>query len=325
MVWRKLVSSMAMIAVVVTAGAPARGEEGPTTKRARAALRFELPPLRKPNEARWTGEWFAALEEATRRNVPVVAVLSDDVSAGFNTMKEAVYSTEEFARFTHRVVLLAAFDGKQHPAKPRVVDGREIAWCDLFDCPCDDHRAAFVRVRNDFAQREYWNPLHVFVSPAGKELTRAEGHVLTIDRLKEELAVASKALPGPSLTYVNYRDLLVRLRGLVDLREKKGHQWVDAELGKLLEAEQKAITNAPQQRVLVTAAMVAFVESLRSALLEEGDGLIEDASELIASGDVAGARKLLASVMRSFKGLPPSKAAELAFAKLPASEPKKKG
>ncbi|MBL8841332.1 MAG: hypothetical protein JNL90_07370 [Planctomycetes bacterium] len=301
-----LVPAFAAVAPRASASAAARGtdEVGLLTRRARSRLEFEVPAEKKPDEVRWTGDWLAALAESARRNVPVLAILSDDQSAGFQTMSSAVYSKEGFGALSQKVVLVAAFDGKAHPAKERTVAGATVAWCELFRCSCDDHRASYLVVRDTFAQREYWNPLHVFVGADGIELARAEGHQLTLARLQEELAHATKERAGPWMGYGEYVALLKSVRALVDSREKRGGAHVHRELGKLLQAEQRGSKDAELPRPLKTAAMTAWIVELQAALIEEAEGLIEDALELARGGDRAGAKKRLAAIARGMKGLP---------------------
>lgn len=302
-----------LLAPVLAAASPsaravgaARGvdEVGLLTRRARSRLEFEVPAEKKPDEVRWTGDWLAALAEAARRNVPVLAILSDDQSAGFKTMSSAVYSKEGFGALSQKVVLVAAFDGKAHPSKERKVAGATVPWCEQFDCSCDDHRASYLVVRDTFAQREYWNPLHVFVGADGIERARAEGHQLTLARLQEELAHATKERVGPSMGYGEYVALLKSVRALVDSREKRGGAHVHRELGKLLQAEQRGSKDAELPRPLKTAALAAWIVELQAVLIEEAEGLIEDARELVRGGDRAGARKRLAALVRGMKGLP---------------------
>ncbi len=294
----------------------------PLTQSARRRLEFEVPRERKADEVRWTGDWYGALDEATRRNVPVLAVLSDDQSSGFKSMSSAVYSKPGFGALSQKVVLLAAFDGKAHPSKPRVAANASIDWCDLFDCACDEHRASYVKVRDEFAQREYWNPLHVFVGADGLERARAEGHQLTIERLEEELAHANKDRAHPSFSYGEYAALLASVRALIDQREKRGGSFVHRELGKLLIAEQKGIKDASLPRPLKTAALAQWIGELQAALIEEAEGQIEEALEVARAGDRAAARKRLANVVRGMKGLPVAADAQKQLDKLPADDPK---
>lgn len=301
------------------------GEPCDQTRRARARLEFEVPAAKKKSEARWVGNWSLALEEAGRRNVPLLAVYSDDQSVGFKTVSKTVYALDDFALLTHEVVLLAAFDGDKHPSKPRQVEGREVAWCSFFDCRCDDHRAAFSRVRADYLQREFWNPVHLFVGADAVELTRAEGHEVTLDRLREELAFATKERKGASLSYRDYQALLEKLRELVDQRTKRGHAWVHGELGKLVAAERKAPPETRTARPLGTPKMADFAEELRAAVVEEAEGLVTDAVATAQRGDVAEARRQLSALVRSAKGLGPDVAAQQELARLPAGEAGKKG
>ncbi len=309
-------------ATAVIAATEAR-PQGATTLEARRRLEFDVPPFVRSDQARWVGDFDLALEEALRRNVPIVAVLSDDQSAGFKTVRESVYSQAGFPKFSRQCVLLAAFDGKAHPAKPRTVRGGEVPWCDLFDCPCDDHRSSFLRVRSAYATREYWNPLHVFVASDGVEVGRVESHLTTQRQLDDELARVRTTM-RPSLDFEEYRVLLDRLRACVDQREKKGRGNVHDELGRMLAAETKAEKEGGARRVLKTAAMRKFVEELRASLVDEGQGLIEDADEMARARRFEEARKLLLHVRKSFRGLPPAAAAEKSLAGLPAPPPGRK-
>ena len=304
---------------------PSEGEPCDLTLRARSRLEFELPAARKKSETRWVGHWGAALEEAARRNVPLLAVFTDDQSAGFRTVSKTVYAQDDFAPFSHEVVLLAAFDGKQHASKPKNGDGGERAWCSLFDCWCDDHRAAFAKVRADYVQREFWNPVHLFVGADSVELTRAEGHEVTLERLREELAFATKERKGPSLAFRDYQELLAKLRELVEQRSKRGHAWVHGELGRLVVAERKAPPETRTARPLGTPRMADFAEELRTALVEEAEGLVVDAVAAARRGDVAEARRQLTALVRGAKGLGPDVTAREELAKLPAGEAGKKG
>jgi hypothetical protein len=310
--------SLGAIWIAVAAAAVAAQQEEPVegslTRRARRELAFDVPPEPAIGQVRWLCNWFDAMEEARRRDVVVLAVLSDDKSSGFQTVRGAVYSQPEFVRFADRFVLLAAFDGASHGAKKREIDGREVEWCPLFDGLCDDHRQTYVKVKNTYAMREYWNPLQVFLDCQGVELGRVEGHFTTVDKLKEEHDLVTKGR-GAGLAGREHRELLARLRGIVDARTKKGSAWAHRELAKLREAEAKAKASGGKP-VLVTAPMQEFVESLELALLDEGDGLLEDADELARRKDLAGARRLLVEIQRSFKGLAPAEDAVKALAEL---------
>lgn len=305
------------------AGGAARDEPAMSLLRRRAlrTLAVEVPRACKPDEVRWVGSWTGAIEEAARRNVPVLALLSDDQSAGFQSMEKAVYGKDGFGAYSQSVVLLAAFDGTKHANEPREVDGESVAWCKLFDCPCADHRAAFVQVRDTYARREYWNPLHVFVDAAGTELARAEGHQLTLERLIEERDLARAELSGPSLGYRDYRELLERLRATVEGRARRGGAAVHAELARMVATERKSAAAGDGARPLKTEAMARYVESLQAALLEEAEGLVEEALEAKERGDPAGARKRLADVVRGMKGLEPALRAQRELEKLQKEAP----
>jgi len=303
----------------IAAAAFAAAAQGPTTERARRDLAFDVPPQIEEYNPRWLGDWSLALEEAERRNVPVVAMLSSDDSVGFNTVNTAVYSHPAFAAFSRRCVLLAALDGRKHGSSVRKVDGADVAWCDLFRCPCDDHVRTAVRVRNEFATREFWNPLHVFLSPQGAELGRVEGHEVRQPQLDEELARVQKTM-GAGIAYDEYRELLLKLRAIVDGREKKGSASAHAELGRLLAAETKAEKDPGAKRLLKSAAMKNLVAALQSALILEGDGLLEDADDLVRERRFDDARRLLWRIQKSFKGLPPAADAAKALASLPGEK-----
>ncbi|MSR45600.1 MAG: hypothetical protein EXS13_00770 [Planctomycetes bacterium] len=257
--------------------------------------------------------------------MPIVAVLADDQSAGFRTVEKLVYSVPEFAAFSHEVVLLAAIDGKQHASSKRIVDGIEVDWCTLFDCRCEEHRASHLKVRDQFAQREYWQPLHVFVSVDGVELTRAEGHEIDFDRLREELKRANQERTGAWWSYRDYRELLERLRVLLDQRSSRGGAAVHVELGKLVAAQKKAQSDPKLTQPLRTEAVVADVEELRAALIEEASGQVEDAAAAARiGGAVVTARRALLSIAREWKGFAPEKAAQSELAKLPAADGEKR-
>ena len=304
--------------------------QGDSTRAARARLEFAVPPASPKERVRWVGDCDAALEEARRRNVPVVAILSDDQSSGFTTVSAAVYAKPKFAAFSRKCVLLIAFGGEAHASKLRQSgagsSAREEKWCGLFDVSCADHQRSHERVLRAYAMREYWNPLQVFLEPEGPdgiERGRVEGHKTTQERLDEEFALVAEPM-GPGLDFETYRELLVRLRALVDQREKKGHAVAYGELGKLEVAEERGTKDPSLPRPLRTAAMTAFVGELRRALLAEGDGLLEDAAVLARNGDPNGARKAYSAIEKSFRALDPGKKAAAALVSLPPQEPQKK-
>jgi hypothetical protein len=287
---------------------------------ARKELAFSVPTDPPKGKVHWFVEWDEALNEAKLRNVPVLAVLADD-GIGFKTCNDQTYSTKNFMQWSDKVVLLAAHDGNSHETEKRKVDGKDVVWCKLFDAPCELHLKAFKKVHELFAKTAYTNPLHLFLGPDGAELTRCDGTGTTLATLQEKEHVASKDL-GFSLTFAEYRDLMKKLRGIVDAREKTTQATAHAELGKLIAAEPKDPKDTKAKRTLKTAEMVKFVEQLRTWIVEEGDGLVRDADLFVRKKDFATARKLLGEIVRNFKGLPPAAAADKALAELPAPDKK---
>jgi hypothetical protein len=297
---------------------------GARTLDARRVLAFEVPAVGSDDAPRWLCDWDVALEESARRNVPLVAVLCDEGSA-FKTVTANVYSKPAFAAFSRKCVLLAAFSGRKHGQAARKVDGKPVNGCALFGGSCDDHQKSFTKVQERFATREFWFPLHVFVAADGTEQGRLEGHETTQAQLDDELERVRKPM-GPGLDLGEYRDLLTKLKQLVDPREKRGAASVHGELGALLQAEARADQDAELKRPIRTPAMRRFVAELQSALVEEGEGRVDDAQARIAAGDAEAARKELLLVQKSFKQLAPGARATKLLESLPSSaSPKRDG
>jgi hypothetical protein len=317
---RPILAALLLVPAMEAQDAPPKDASPPiaATVDARRRLEVDVPPPLVAEQVRWFGNWERAVAEAKRRNVPIVAMLCDDTSAGFATVRTNVYSRPEFAAFSRKCVLVAAFDGKSHGSKPRKVDGADVAWCDLFGVPCEEHRRSFAHVLEVYCTREYWMPLHVFVAPGGEEIGRVESHKATQAQLDEELALARKQV-GPSLPYEDYCALLAKLRDVVGQRDKRGRASVHAELGRMIAADRKA-EESGGKRPLFGAALRELVEGLQQALLDEGAGMVADAEALAAGGQVEEARRALRQVKEAFKGLPPAQAAEQALARLPAAK-----
>jgi len=264
-----------------------------------------------PKRPHWRADWDAACNDARRRNCPLLVVFSDDQSVGLKTVDATIHSKPAFTTFSREVVLVIAFDGNQHPKSRRTTDGGEIDWCGRFDLPCDDHRRMHERMLEKYVTREYWNPIHLFLDGDGKELTRTEGHEIDQARLDHELARACRRL-GPELGAGEYAELMKRIRAIVDGREKSGAAAAWRDLGELLAAEERAGRDGGKGP-LRTAGMVAYVDGLRAAIVEEGEIEVRRALARGAAGDAAGARTQLERLARSFKELAPGRAAAAAL------------
>jgi hypothetical protein len=255
-----------------------------------SVLDLVVPPEVRKGRARWLGSWDEAVREATLRNCPIVVMHSNDQSEGWRTVSRLAYGEVEFAAFTQRCVMLASFEGVAHDHEEREIDGREVRWCRLYDCACDTHRRTHSRVKSLFVKgAAFQNPLHLFLEPGGFEILRVEGHHARLPELNASLKEAEKKLDGAPLDYARYREHLVTMRESLDLRHKKGWGRCIKQLREQAEDE------------TMTLGLSDLVDRLERALLAEGRERLAEAQALIANGDEAAARKLVARILRDFR------------------------
>jgi hypothetical protein len=308
--WSRFAIAVASLQILAASG---QGTSGDDTALADVRRRLTVAPCEAgdPGKPRYRADWMAACDDARRRNCPMLIIFSDDGSVGMKSVVASVHSKPAFATFSREVVLLIAYDGKSHPSTKRASDRGEVEWCGLFDLPCAEHRALYAKVHEKYVTREYWNPLHLFVDAEGKEVARAEGHEIDQARLDHELARARRRL-GPGLSSGEYAELMKKLKGIVDGREKAGAAAAWRELGDLLAAQERADRDG-SKGALRTAGMADYVRTLRDAIVEEGEIELRQAQALAAAGDVAKARARFERLERSFKELPPGKKAAAAL------------
>lgn len=279
------------VPVAAAASPTASGTPGRVagTSGQRNALGFEVPPERAPSKPRWIADYFDAVDEARRRHCAIVMMISSDASEGFKTVSNQVYSEPDFSALTDAAIFVAAFDGEDHACKEKKIDGEKVLWCEIFDLPCKHHRAAHKRAYSVFVKKAFQNPLHAILDPDGTEIARVQGHQIKLDDLSLALREAQKKIEGPALGYAEYREHLLALREMVDLRQKKG--W-GRQIKELHKYTAKSLQNEGMQD---------FVAELERAMLREGRDRLRNAEVQLDAGDAKAARKEVSAVIRDFR------------------------
>ncbi len=240
---------------------------------------------------RWMASMEAARFEAEIRNCPILVVYSDAGHAGFDTVWRNVYSRAEFLRTSEQCVLLIALSGDRAAPEKRTVDGVEIEWDPVFQVPRKDRLRLNQSIEGVYVTQSYMNPLHLVLDTIGTELSRFDGHELTGQTFVDEIRAQQKRLGGEAVFLTQYRDFMVRIRTIVEAREKQGHAHCFAELDKLCKKE---LSPHP--------SFQGYIERLKGALTAEGERWIEEADKMHRRGQDDEARKLLLKVIRSFRG-----------------------
>lgn len=261
-------------------------------------LDVRVPAPLAEGHARWLADLDQATLEARLRHCPLLVVLTDDESEGFQTMWKQVFQLPEFQEFSENCVLLIAFSGTHHLSQKRMVDGYETEWCSLFDVPCDEHRRSHRHALATYVSEAFWNPLQVYCQPDGTEIARLQGHQLHLAQMVDQLAEAQKAVGDRPMTLEDYRETLEKIKVAIDERGKKGH-------GSCLRTLESMI-----KRELKSPEFQGYVQKLITHLVDEGSDMLFAAEELQREGLTLEARKVLTGVVRNFRGYPPAEEAQ---------------
>ncbi len=275
----------------------------------RDPLDIELPPKFDGRNLRWTADRAEIIEEARRRNCPLMVVISSDDSDGFNMVWFNVFVQPDFHKLADRFLAVPAFSGSKHAKEDRDQDGKpvedgagktgqEVEWCLIFDVPCQKHRDNYEIYFSTLIRREFWHPCMVFLEPEGKEISRVEGHMTTIERLKEELDYIEQVL-GEPMSPKDYRARLEKLKKLADNRRRRGYLSTLNELDRLI-----------KKNHFETAHFQAYAKKVLEAIIGEGTQQVEQAKSLVREGQVKEAQRILTSVVRHFRGYAPAETAQ---------------
>lgn len=132
-----------------------------------------LPVSAQEGPTWWGGSYETGLDQARRRNVPVLIAFIQDGEEANDRVVKNLFPRSEFIELCREVVPLIA-NKDQHEEVAREVDGRKITVCEKFgSVPCSRHRE-FER----HARRAYWvenvvkTPSVVVALPDGSEVDR---------------------------------------------------------------------------------------------------------------------------------------------------------
>lgn len=194
----------------------------------------------------WETSLEAALAQARIRNVPLVLLMTQDDDRETDATLQ-LYRSRKFQDFASRVVFVAAHKGWGHEASTKVIEGREVTICGLYNVPCVEHMKAYEAAVKKYISKEFWFPVQIFLFPDGRESFRfqkAQDGKLVLGEIERALKAA-----GPGVLRPEYERILSevekakleakdgeaeegrkRIRGLV----RKNHP---EEMKKFLEAQ----------------------------------------------------------------------------------------
>ncbi len=251
------------------------------------------------------GAWESILEEAAIRNVPVLLAFVPPEVGLLRELQNRLYRDDRFLAATADCVCVLAVDAEH---KPR--EGGDPSKCAEFPTvACADHVKVLKELFPQFAKDgEMRLPLHVLLSPDGKERERVETNPVSdggAARDKQIVAVTQGAVSaaGKGLE----RPLFVRF----------SRELPDAE--RALERNELGAAYASFREIAAMVKLGPFLQRAKAGLQEvetRGSALLAAAAEQEAAGDVTGAYDAYVAVERDLSGTPLERTAIAARTKL---------
>ncbi|HKB15763.1 MAG TPA: hypothetical protein VKF62_06845, partial [Planctomycetota bacterium] len=250
------------------------------------------------------GEWESVLGEAAIRNVPVLLAFVPPEVGLLRELQNRLYKDDRFLAAADCVCVLAV--DAEH--KPR--EGGDPTKCAEFPTvTCSDHVKILKELFPQFAKDGVMRlPLHVLLSPDGKERERVETNPVSdggAARDKQIVAVTQAAVSaaGKGLE----RPLFVRF----------SQELPDAE--RALERNELGPAYASFREIAAMVKVGPFLQRARTGLGEietRANALLAAAAEQEAAGDVTGAYDAYVAIERDLAGTPQERTAMAARTKL---------
>jgi hypothetical protein len=252
----------------------------------------------------WVRDYDAAFAEAKERNVPVMVAFIQDGEPQNEQMPAEVYPNSKVMEASRLLINLIASRGTaaEHGEAVVTEGGEKRTVCAKFGIvSCLEHQKIERRAFLEFTQGEIDTPAHVFASPDGKEMFRADDFVDAAELVRMMKQAVERV--GPGVKAEDYQQIQRDLREGDDLLAKKA-------IGA---AAKKYAT------VAAKAYRIASVERARERLAEidrMGASEIAECDQKLQDKDYLGAYQALERVARVFKGVRAEKDARSRLAAL---------
>jgi hypothetical protein len=143
----------------------------------------------------WKGDWKAAIQESTARNVPIMVCVLSDGAQQTKPMTEGAYTDPKVIEASRNFVCVAAHKETGHGSKEVILGREKVKLCQIYHTvPCDTHVNGWSAA-GTFFQGTINIPATVFAEPGGKEISKDNVQYAGSDLAKKMQEVLSK-LPG---------------------------------------------------------------------------------------------------------------------------------
>jgi len=239
----------------------------------------------------WTGTFDDALEEAARRNVPVVVGFIMDDEEANDRIVSGLYQDPVFHRSLERAIPIVAAM-QIHKPKEEKVDGKSVSVCSKFGrVTCGTHRKVEQRVRTTFFPTGKVNaPTHFVILP-DETIVATLRDVFAADAMVAAIKTARKKLGGRGLSDKEYRRSVELLADSQKALEGSNY----AAAGIALTELEKLANGTPIGKE---------AEAVRAGLTKAGQKIGARADALASKGEWVEALRIVGEGATAFKGTP---------------------
>ena len=237
----------------------------------------------------WGGEWEEALEEAQRRNVPLMVAFVMDGEEANDRVVSGLHQDAQFQGALQRAIAVIA-SRDTHKPKEQKIKGKSVSVCSKFGfIKCSVHRRLEQAIRPLlFPDGRVQTPMHVVLLPDETEVGRVHdvnGTGVYVDLLKK----AQKKLGGRGLTRKEFR----RSLELLQVAKKALGDTDFLAAGTALDQLEKMATGTPVGKE---------ASAIRSSWNKAGMAIATDAEQLAEKGEWVEALRRVRDGGRAFKG-----------------------
>lgn len=237
----------------------------------------------------WAGTWDDAVEDARRRNVPLIVAFVMDNEEANDRVVAGLYKDDAFIKATERAVAILACPNTHKPIEQKI-NGKNMRVCSKFGhATCEAHKQMEMEVRLTFwPDGRVATPTHIIVLPDDTKVGMLSD-VMPTGSYVSALKTGRTKLGGRGLTRVEYAQAIELLE------QAKAAIAADDYAGSV------ALLATFDKRTMGTP-LAEDALAVRTALGEKGVGLVARAEAAAGSGDWIGALRLLRGGMAAFRG-----------------------
>lgn len=222
-------------------------------------------------------------------------------------MAENVFPSKDMTKLSFDMVAVIGHTDDGHTEGDYIVNGEKKHMCGIYDLPdCQSHKQmAQALSQKGLTPGMRGTPTHWIFNPhdLSKEISQAHG--MSSSQIENAIAEAQKAIGKPVL----WKDYAKMVKAIDEAKRLIAEKDYRKALAELKDLDPKGLANIEAEKTALT-----------EQVLEAGRARVKEAEELIDSGDVAAAKKILLSVRTEFGRTPVEDEAKALLDKLKDEE-----